>query len=214
MRAAAAGAAKLLTAAAVVILPPLAYHLLIVAQGGSALVVALGWLAVLACAIAAARVAAIGMGGMLAAIAVVASAWLASRGTPFGVYFAPLATWLLMLAVFGRTLRAGREPIVTTMARLCHDEPLSPELVRYTRAVTLAWCVFFAAVAAALAASAALLPLERWSLAANVGALPLVAVMFAAEYATRVRRFPDMRHVGPLAMASRLGRAGWQFAAK
>ncbi len=143
-----------------------------------------------------------------------ATAWIASRGTPFGVYIAPLATWLLMLVVFGRTLRAGREPLVTMMARLCHDEPLSPELVRYTRAVTQAWCVFFAAVALLLAMAAALLPLERWSLVANVCAAPLVAVMFAAEYAIRVRRFPGMRHVGPFAMAARLGRAGWRFAAR
>lgn len=214
MRAAAAGAAKLLTAAAVVLLPPLAYHLLIVAQGVSALVVALGWLAVLACVLVAARTAGVGVGGLLVAFAVVGTAWLATRGTPLGVYFAPLATWLLMLAVFGRTLSQGREPIVTAMARVCHDEPLSPELERYTRAVTQAWCMFFAAVAAMLLATAALLPLERWSLLANVCAMPLVAVMFAAEYATRVRRFPGMRHVGPLAMAARLGRAGWQFAGK
>jgi uncharacterized membrane protein len=100
------------------------------------------------------------------------------------------------------------------MARLCHEDPLTPELERYTRAVTRAWCIFFAAVAAALAVTALLLPLERWSLLANVCALPLVAVMFGAEYATRVRRFPGMRHVGPLAMVARMGRAGWQFAAK
>jgi uncharacterized membrane protein len=212
MRAAAAGAAKLATAAAVVLLPPVAYHLLILAQGGSALVVALGWLAVLGCVVAAARVAGAGAAGVLAAAAVVATAWVATRDTAFGVYFAPLTTWLLLLVVFGRTLRAGREPLVTALARACHDEPLSPDLARYTRGVTQAWCAFFAAVAGTLALFAPLLPLARWSLLANIGALPLVAAMFAAEYAVRVRRFPDMRHVSPLAMAARLGRAGWQSA--
>lgn len=213
MRGATAGVAKLVTAAAVVVLPPLAWHLLIVAQGGSALVVALGWLAVLGCVVAAVRVSGAGAAGSLAAAAVVATAWIATRDTAFGVYFAPLATWLLMLVVFGRTLRAGREPMVTALARVCHDEPLSPDLERYTRTVTQAWCVFFAAFAVALALAAVLLPLAQWSLVANVGALPLVAAMFAAEYATRVRRFPGMRHIGPLDMVARLGRAGWQFAA-
>jgi uncharacterized membrane protein len=206
------GLARLAAAALVAALPPLAFHALIVAQGASALVVAAGWLGAVAVALLLARLAGAGALGLVAAVAFVATLALASRGTGFGVYVAPVATWLVLLVVFGRTLRAGREPLVTTLARLCHDEALSPGMARYTRAATVAWCVFFASVAAGLAIAAALLPLAGWSLLANVAALPLVLLMFAGEYAVRRRRFPDIVHVHPVAMAARLARSGWHAA--
>jgi uncharacterized membrane protein len=203
---------RLAGAAAVGLLPPLAYHLLIVAQGASTLVVVLGWLGTGAALLVAARIAGAGAAGTALLLAAFAVAWLAARDTDLGLYFAPVATWLVLLALFARTLLPGREPLVARVARICHDAPLPPDMARYARGATVAWSLFFATIAGALALGAALLPLETWSLAANVGAAPLVAAMFAAEYAVRVRRFPGFPHVHPLAMAARLGRAGWRLA--
>jgi uncharacterized membrane protein len=203
---------RLAAGAAMLLVPPLAYHLLIVAHGASTLVVVLGWLATGAALVVAARVAGAGVAGTALLLATLAGAWLAARDTDLGLYFAPIATWLALLALFARTLLPGREPLVARLARICHDAPLPPDMARYARNVTIAWCLFFALVAGALALGAALLPLEAWSLAANLGAAPLVALMFAAEYAVRLRRFPGFPHVHPLAMAARLGRAGWRLA--
>lgn len=209
----AGGVARLAAAAAVALVAPLAWHLLVVAHGAIPLAVSPGcWLATAVCAIALARACGAGAPGIALAIAAVASVWITTRGTPLGVHVAPVATWLLLSLVFARTLRAGREPLVSRIARLCHGEALSPDMARYTRRVTVAWSAFLGAVATGLAVAALALPLETWSLAASVGAPPLAAVMFAAEYAIRVRRFPDFEHVGPIAMARRLGRAGWQLA--
>ncbi len=212
MAALAARAARVVAAVGAVVLPPLAYHLLIVAQGASSLVVGLGWLAAAGCALAAVRIIGVGSLGLVAALAGMATLWIATRDTRFGVYVGPVASWVVLLVIFARTLRPGRVPLVTAIARLCH-ETLPEDVARYTRGVTVAWTIFFAAMATGLAIAAAALPLATWSLAANVASLPLVALFFAAEYAIRVRRFPDLQHVDPLAMATRLGRAGWSLAA-
>lgn len=200
---------KPLVGAAVVAAPPLAYHGLIVAQGAHPAVVALAWFATLAGVCGIARLAGLRAPAIVAAAAAVATLWIATSGTRAGLYAAQVATWLALLWLFGRTLAPGREPLVTAIARACHGT-LAPEIERYTRGVTLAWCAFFAAIAAALAGLAPLLPLETWSLLANVGAFPAVALVFAAEYAVRRRRFPDFAHVDPIEMVARVGRAGWR----
>jgi len=103
------------------------------------------------------------------------------------------AAYIFLLWFFGRTLRSGKEPFVTRLARRVHGT-LPPAMATYTRRVTFAWCVFFAAQ---LAASALLLlfsSLDRWSLVVNVLNFPLVAAMFVAEYAYRVARHRDFPH--------------------
>lgn len=102
-----------------------------------------------------------------------------------------LAIYLLLLAWFGRTLRGGREPLVTSMARHVH-ETMSAELLAYTRRVTAAWCVFFLAMALTSTALFFWAPVETWSLFANLLNLPLVAAMFLAEYLWRRLRHPGL----------------------
>jgi uncharacterized membrane protein len=100
----------------------------------------------------------------------------------------------LMLWMFGRTFFLEREPLVTGFARRVHGS-LPPHIERYTRHVTLAWCVFFAAqivVSAILLAAGAL---DRWSFFVNVLSCPLIGAMFIAEYLYRVARFRDFPHV-------------------
>lgn len=102
-----------------------------------------------------------------------------------------LAIYLLLLAWFGGSLRAGREPLVTYMARHVH-ETMSPELLAYTRRVTVAWCVFFLAMALTSTTLFLWAPIETWSLFANLLNLPLVIVMFVGEYLWRQLRHPDL----------------------
>lgn len=99
--------------------------------------------------------------------------------------------YLSLLWFFGRTLVRGREAFITRLARLTRGGVLKPGMEAYTRRLTFAWCVFFAAQ---LAVSALLLrfgSLESWSLFINVLNLPLLALMFAADYVYRVVRFGD-----------------------
>jgi uncharacterized membrane protein len=83
---------------------------------------------------------------------------------------------------------------------------MSPALARYTRGVTLAWTIFFGAVATVSVALFFLAPRPLWSAFANLLTLPLVGAMFAAEYAVRVRVLPPEER-GGLADAAR---AYWQ----
>ena len=100
--------------------------------------------------------------------------------------------------LFGRTLAGGREPLVTRFARLIHGE-LPPEVVRYTRQVTVAWTVFFAALCALSCALYFLRLIEAWSLLANILTPLLVGAMFVIEYAIRFRVLPHWERVGILA---------------
>ncbi len=115
-----------------------------------------------------------------------------------GIYFLEhVGAALLLGAMFGRTLAPGCEPLCTRFARLLHG-PLPLEEVRYARQVTLAWTLFFLG----LATTSCLLYLggsiAAWSVLANFLTLPLVAAMFAVEYAVRRRVLPASRHGGIL----------------
>jgi uncharacterized membrane protein len=113
-------------------------------------------------------------------------AWL--NGVPHAVIN------LAVLIVFGKTLRPGREPLVTSFARRVHGT-LLPHIEAYTRRVTQAWCIFFASqvlVSAILFMSASL---STWSLFINVLSSPSIVLMFVAEYLYRIVRFPDHPHV-------------------
>jgi len=103
------------------------------------------------------------------------------------------AVYLSLLWFFGRTLVRGREPLITGFARRVHGG-LPPDMDAYTRHVTIAWCVFFIAQPLISAALLAWATLDAWSLFVNVLNLPLVALMFAAEYLYRVTRYRHFPH--------------------
>jgi len=89
---------------------------------------------------------------------------LASQAWAVLHYVPPLV--LLWLALFfGRTLRAGHTPLIERIARRSNPA-LSAALCRYTRRLTLVWCLYFI-VAAVLTAAATLaygyLSIAVWS---------------------------------------------------
>jgi uncharacterized membrane protein len=92
----------------------------------------------------------------------------------------------LMAATFGLSLLPERVPLCTQFADKVHG-PLGAPEVRYTRQVTAAWTIFFLANAAANVLLYALEPLRIWSMFVNFASLPLLALMFVAEYAVRRR---------------------------
>ncbi len=99
---------------------------------------------------------------------------------------------LILFMTFGRTLIAGRQPLCTRFAEAVHA-PLTPQHEIYARQVTVAWTLFFAAMALASTLLFFLTPLATWSVFANFLTLPLVVLMFIAEYWVRRRVLPDMR---------------------
>ncbi len=99
---------------------------------------------------------------------------------------------------FGGSLRAGQTSLCTRLADKLHG-PLTPAEVRYTRQVTLAWTLFFGALMLATLVLYVSAPLPLWSMFVNFGTLPLIAAMFAGEYAVRRRVLPNTDRRGILA---------------
>jgi uncharacterized membrane protein len=132
--------------------------------------------------------------------------------------------------LFGHTLAAGRVPLIQQLVALIHgDGPIDPGVPAYARRLTLAWAGVMAllavanAVLALLAAPGGVLlalgvappvavPLAWWSWLANVGGYLLLAVLFAAEYAYRRRRFPDQPYRNFADFANRVRAVGPRLA--
>lgn len=104
-----------------------------------------------------------------------------------------LGMQLVFLMTFARTLIAGRQPLCTRLAEAVHA-PLTPQQEIYTRQVTVAWTWFFAAMASVSTLLFFLAPLTTWSVFDNFLTLPLVALMFIAEYWVRRWVLPDTQH--------------------
>src|SRR5262245_16873670 len=199
------GRPRLLVAALLVALP-IATHLLTVDESVRPIAVAVGWVTSIAIALGLARGFRVTALETAAVVGAIGAAWYLSAGARYAIFVPPVAINALLLWLFGRTLVPGREPLVSSIARLVRGE-LAPELARYTRCVTWAWCVFFAVMAGISICLAAYAPLAVWSLFANVLVYPLVALMLVAEYAYRRLRFPDYQHFPPLAVLKRIAEA-------
>lgn len=105
--------------------------------------------------------------------------------------------YTLLAVAFGRTLRAGRTPIVTGFAALVH-RTLSPALLSYTRSVTWAWTLYFSGTVALSLLLFWLAPTAVWSAFANLLDIPLLVLMFAAEYGVRCLVLAPADRAGPL----------------
>lgn len=115
-------------------------------------------------------------------------------GVRFGAGLSHATLYAGLLLVFGTSLLPGREAVVTGVARR-----ISPHFhagkVPYTRAVTAAWCLFFAGQ---LVASALLLLLAPawWFPFVTTLHVPLVALMMAGELLVRRWRWRHERSTG------------------
>lgn len=142
---------------------------------------------------------------------IAAGLWWLSRSAhaTLPLYIAPVLVPGFMAGVFGSSLLAGQTPVIEQLIHLMQPPGETPEAAVwiYARALTLAWTVLFVLVAttnlvlALLARPGGLLliggftppftvPLEWWSLFANLIGYLLVAAFFVIEYAYRRHRFP------------------------
>jgi uncharacterized membrane protein len=138
-------------------------------------------------------------GALIAVLAAAAAAFLLQHYWPlftqnFSIVYLiqQCGFYAIMAFSFGRSLFKGRVPLCTQLADKVHG-PLSAVELRYTRNVTLAWVIFFLLNAAVTCLLFEFAPLRIWSLFVNFLSLPLILLMFVAEYAVRRRVLP----VGP-----------------
>jgi uncharacterized membrane protein len=120
----------------------------------------------------------VGGGLLLVAAAVWSNAIL-----PLKLY--PVIVNAGFLAAFGYSLSTPVS-MVERFARL-REPNLPPEAVAYTRRVTQAWCIFFAANGAVAAATAVWASDAAWWLYNGVIAYALMGLMFGGEWLVRRR---------------------------
>ena len=146
-------------------------------------------------AIAAARLTVV-----ILAVAIVALLCAALLLSPQLLLFAPSVLINGMLAaLFGASLRPGREPVISVFARLEQGE-LQPDLARHARLVTWCWTLLLAAIAIVALALAAWASVDTWSLFANVVSYALIAALFTGEYLYRRVRYRHYRHASLAAL--------------
>ncbi|WP_252271675.1 hypothetical protein [Pseudomonas subflava] len=124
----------------------------------------------------------------MAGAALAFCALLGLAGEPALLRWYPVLLNLMLLALFGLSLKFG-PPLVERLARL--REPELPEhAVRYTRKVTGVWAGFFLANALVVVALTLWAPLSWWMLYTGLIAYALMGLLFAAEWLIRqqVRR--------------------------
>jgi uncharacterized membrane protein len=97
---------------------------------------------------------------------------------------------LFLLLFFAQTLRGGREPLITSIARKVHGS-LTPDIEIYTRHVTFAWSLFFALQVTVSMGLYTFASLEAWSIFINILDGPLIVLMFVCEFSYRILRYPD-----------------------
>jgi uncharacterized membrane protein len=135
---------------------------------------------------------------LLCAAAAALLAAQALRGEPLPsrwLYLAQHAGVHLALAAwFGGTLRAGMQPLISGFAQKVHG-PLSPGMAAYTRNVTLAWTLYFLAMATASVILFFAGDFSHWSLLANLLTPVFTTSMFLGEYLLRYRLHPEFERV-------------------
>jgi uncharacterized membrane protein len=146
------------------------------------------WMACLLLALLGARLllggAAFGYRATAAVAALLAFAALVGNAMlPLKLY--PAAVNGVLLVVFALSLRQP-QTLIERIARLTQPD-LPPEGVAYTRRVTLAWCVFFAANGTIALVTALAGSDEVWMLYNGLLAYGLIGLMFAGEWGLRLR---------------------------
>lgn len=127
-----------------------------------------------------------------AAMTMLGLAWVNTFGLPPTIIFGlpHFLTNLFLLWFFARTLKDGREPLITSIARRVHGS-LEPDIEIYTRRVTFVWSLFFVVQIVVSFVLYLFAPLVIWSMFINVLNAPLIILMFVGEYFYRILRYRD-----------------------
>jgi uncharacterized membrane protein len=162
--------------------------------------VELQWLA-LCCLVAVplyAKLKAGSAGAWLLLIAAIASLYLLTQagGSKYLLFLPPVILPALAAWFFGRSLAAGKLPLITHIAIVTRSDELPPELALYTRRVTWLWTLLLSGLALLSAGLALWAAPETWSLFTNVLNYVILAVVFPLEYLYRRLRFRHLQHAG------------------
>lgn len=120
------------------------------------------------------------------------------------LYAPPIVLNLAFCAAFAATLQGGREAMVSRFARVERGGELPPDLVRYTRGLTIVWSVFFALMAGISLSLALWGTIFSWSLFTNLGNYVLVVLFFVLEYLYRRVRYRHYEHARPRELIRRI----------
>jgi uncharacterized membrane protein len=167
---------------------------------------------------------------LLAAAACGLLALARSGAATLPLFVPPVLLNGFMAWVFGHTLRPGSVPLIERLVRALHetDEIDDAAIVRYARRLTWAWAVLLGALAlvnlvlALCAAPDGILlalgvrppvtvPLEAWSLFANVLNYLILGAFFVGEYLFRQRVFPQQGYRNIVDFTQRVARLGALF---
>ncbi|MHB8254107.1 MAG: COG4648 family protein [Acidiferrobacter sp.] len=111
-------------------------------------------------------------------------------------YFAEDAgTLTLLCALFARTLRPARTPLISRLSELTHGS-LSPLRARYTRRVTELWALLFGVLAIVSLTLFVAASQASWAFYANVLTGPIIAGVFIGEYIVRQWLIPREERSG------------------
>lgn len=141
------------------------------------------------------------------AAAIEAPAWFSKDVGTLVLVAWPLAIYVGLGWVFGRTLVEGSQPLVERIARLERGEDMPAELLRHARLVTWAWTVLFAGMAIVSTGLWLLGSSMAWSLFTNVISYFLVGGLFIGEYIYRVLRYSKYQHQNPIQVFRKMLRA-------
>lgn len=136
--------------------------------------------------------------GIAAGVVLAAAAWRFADAIASLLFVPPLCAFAFMAFFFGRTLRAGSEPLISRIARK-ENPDLTPDVARHTRWLTGLWSASFVALFFVALALATFLPVESWSHWVHGLGFAVPLVLFLGEFAYRRHRFPH-RARGSLAV--------------
>ncbi|MFA5938387.1 MAG: hypothetical protein WC809_03435 [Sinimarinibacterium sp.] len=119
-----------------------------------------------------------------------------SDAVRYAVYVPSLAIPAALAALFGNSLRAGREPLIGMIARLERGGALAADLCVYTRQLTQIWTGAFVLMFVLALGLILLDQIAWWSLVTNVLNYIAIGLLFAVEYGYRRWRFPHHPHRG------------------
>jgi uncharacterized membrane protein len=127
--------------------------------------------------------------GLILILASIAAAWalwpFIMRNTSYIFWLLDVGLMTVLLITFARTLKPGRKPLCVSFAEIINQGPLPPAHEIYARRVTIAWVLFFAMIIVVSTGLFFFAPLATWSIFVNFVTLPLVGLMFVAEYLVR-----------------------------
>lgn len=101
-----------------------------------------------------------------------------------------------LLVLFALSLMPGHTPLVTRLALKIHG-PQTDRIQRYTRGVTVAWCVFCSAQLVCSAVLLEFFAIKDWSFFVNILNVPLLVAMFVGERLIRLVFVSEAPHERP-----------------